>query len=193
MTRSSPRDERGQAAVLLLGAVAVLLLGALVLAAFGQALGARGRQQRAADLAAMSAARAMGGAFPRLFELAELEDGRPNPRHLSRADYVALAERTAIAAAGRNGVRISAADVRLPDEFAPTRVTVVARGERRVRMATDGPPEQATVPLVARATAEIGAGGDGLLGMPARGSGGGYDGPLAYRMGKPSRWLFFAW
>lgn len=187
MSRPSWRGERGQAAVLVLGAAAVVLLGALVLAAFGQALGSRGRQQRAADLAAMSAARAMGGAFPRLFEAAELEDGRPNPRHLSRAEYVALAERTAIVAAGRNGVRIAAADVRLPDDFAPTRVTVVARAEGRVRMAADGPPVHARLPLVARATAEIGTGGDGLLDMPARGSGGGYDGPLAYRMGRPMR------
>jgi hypothetical protein len=38
----------------------------------------------------------------------------------------------------------------------------------------------------AKATAEIAADASGL-GMPADASGGGYDGPLAYRQGKPRR------
>jgi len=53
------RGERGQASLLLLGVVAGLLLGLAVLLGFGQALGARSRHQRAADLAAVSAAVAM--------------------------------------------------------------------------------------------------------------------------------------
>ncbi|MEK6252993.1 MAG: pilus assembly protein TadG-related protein, partial [Actinomycetota bacterium] len=65
-------DERGQASLLLLGVVAALLAGLLVLFSFGHALGAKGRHQRAADLAAISAAGAMRAAYPRLFEPAFL-------------------------------------------------------------------------------------------------------------------------
>ena len=89
--------ECGQAALLLLGVVAALLLGLGVLFAFGQALGARGRGQRAADLAAMSAALAMRDGYPRLFEPARLEGGAPNPRHMSLSDYLARARDTALA------------------------------------------------------------------------------------------------
>jgi len=53
------RGESGQALVLVIGAMAALVVGALILGAIGQALGARGHEQRAADLAAISAARAM--------------------------------------------------------------------------------------------------------------------------------------
>ena len=41
--------------------------------------------------------------------------------------------------------------------------------------------------MKARAVAEIAPDLSVPLGMPAFGSGGGYDGPLAYRMGKPMR------
>src|SRR4051812_20034572 len=94
-----PGEERGQATILLLGVVASLLLGGVVLGAFGNALGAKGRRQRAADLAAMSAARTMSEAYPRLFEAPTLRPGVPNPRHLSEAGYLALARRTAVRAA----------------------------------------------------------------------------------------------
>lgn len=43
----------------MLGAVAALLAGVLILFGFGQALGAKGRHQRAADLAAITAAQVM--------------------------------------------------------------------------------------------------------------------------------------
>lgn len=71
--------ERGQALPLLLGLGAAVLAGVLVLGAFGQALGAKSRHQRAADLAAVSAARTMREDYPRLFEPAVLEDGEINP------------------------------------------------------------------------------------------------------------------
>jgi hypothetical protein len=79
------QGEAGQAALLLLGLAAALLVGVLVLFAFGQALGAKGKHQRAADLAAVSAGQVMGRLYPRLFEPASLPDGAPNPRHLSTA------------------------------------------------------------------------------------------------------------
>ena len=103
--------ERGQATLLVLGVVAALLTGLLVLLALGQAVGAHGRSQSAADLAAMSAAAAMRGGYPRLFEPAFLESGVPNPRHLSIAAYLALTRAAARRVAARNGA-------------APGRVTV---------------------------------------------------------------------
>ena len=92
---AGPRAQRGQASLLLLGLVAALLCGLLVLFAFGQALGAKGRHQRAADLAAVSAAQVMRDHYPRLFEPPVLRDGAPNPRHLSQAAFLALARAAA--------------------------------------------------------------------------------------------------
>ena len=127
--RRAPGAQRGQASLLLLGVVGALLAGLVVLFAFGQALGAKARHQRAADLAAVSAAAVMRDHYPRLFEPAELEPGVRNPRHLTNEDYLALALATAVRIARANGVVIEPSEVRFPDAgFAPTRVTVVARG-----------------------------------------------------------------
>ena len=52
------RDERGQSLLIVLGMALVVAVGGAFLFAYGQALGSRGRHQRIADLAAMSAARA---------------------------------------------------------------------------------------------------------------------------------------
>ena len=67
--------------------------------------------------------------------------------------------------------------------FAPTRVRVRLRGDARVRLA-EGRRER--VPVRADATAELSP-GPGAGGLPALASGGGYDGPLAYRQSKPMR------
>jgi transglycosylase-like protein with SLT domain/D-alanyl-D-alanine carboxypeptidase-like protein len=157
------REERGQASLLMLAVVAAVAGGALVLFAFGNALGAKGRHQRAADLAAISAAQVMRELYPRLFEPPLLADGVPNPRHLDEGAYRAAAVAAAVRGARRNGMRIEASEVSFPvDGFAPTRVRV---GSRRVR-----------------ATAE-------LLSdeLESSGRGGGYAGPLAYRQGEPMR------
>ena len=69
-----------------LAVIALVFAGALVLFAFGNALGAKGRYQRAADLAAISAAQVMRDLYPRLFEPPFLEPGVPNPRHLDEGD-----------------------------------------------------------------------------------------------------------
>jgi D-alanyl-D-alanine carboxypeptidase len=164
--------------------MAVLLVGGLVLGSWGLALGARGKHQRAADLAAVSAARAMADAYPRLFEPPLLPDGAPNPRHISLVAYEQLGRDAALHAGRRNGVAIGPADVRFARSFAPTRVTVVARGEARVRV-RGSRREAARIPVRARATAELTALGGPTL--PASASGGGYHGPLAYRQGKPMR------
>jgi soluble lytic murein transglycosylase-like protein len=176
--------EAGQASLLLLGVVAALLAGLVVLFAFGQALGAKGRHQRAADLAAISAAQVMRANYARLFEPPLLPNGVPNPRHLSNAAYLALARAAARRGAVRNGLRAGAVAVRFPGVgFAPTRVTVEVRGEATVR--TPGDERSRRVEVGARATAELTpSGGPGL---PDHAGGGGYDGPLAYRQGKPMR------
>jgi hypothetical protein len=182
------RNEHGQASLLLLGVVAALLAGLVVLFAFGQALGARGKHQRAADLAAISAAQVMRHNYARLFEPPLLPNGLPNPRHLSNAAYLELARAAARRGAARNGLRAAGVAVSFPGVgFAPTRVTVQVRGEALIRAPGDERPRP--VRMDARATAEL-APDIGGLGMPANASGDGYDGPLAYRQGKPMRDLF---
>jgi hypothetical protein len=151
-----------------------------VLFAFGPALGAQAEAQRGADLAAISAAQVMRRSYSRLFEPAAFEDGTPNPRHLSNAEYLALARAAALRGARRNGV--SGAAVGFPAGFAPTRVTVALRERATVRL---GPRRRDPVDVRARATAEIAPDA-----QPAGAGGGGYSGPLAYRQGKPNRQLF---
>src|SRR5215217_4564953 len=185
--RSDDRCESGQAALLLLGVLAALLAGVLILFGFGQALGARGKHQRAADLAAVSGAQVMRREYPRLFEPAFLEGGVPNPRHLSQAAYLALARAAALRGARRNGVPRGRIDVSFPDErFAPTRITVVMRGEAELHLPGGRGSRRHLVGVRARAAAEIvpDAGGPA---MPLQASGAGYSGPLAYRQGKPMR------
>jgi soluble lytic murein transglycosylase-like protein len=177
--------EAGQASLLLLGVVAAVLTGLVVLFAFGQALGAKGRHQRVADLAAISAAQVMRDNYGRLFEPALLPNGLPNPHHLSNSAYLALARAAARRGAVRNGLHGGAVAVRFPGVgFAPTRVTVQVRGEARVRAPGDDRPRP--VEVGARATAEL-APEVGGLGMSDHAAGGGYHGPLAYRQGKPMR------
>src|SRR5215207_6544906 len=178
------RRESGQAALLMLGVLAAVLAGTLVLFGFGQALGARGHAQRAADLAAVSAAQVMRQNFTRLFEPAVLDGAVPNPRHLSSAAYVALARDAALRGARRNGIEQRRVAVAFDESrFAPTRVTVAVRGEVDLSFPDD---RRHSIEVRAKATAEIAADAD-ALGMPTQASGGGYSGPLAYRQGKPMR------
>ena len=176
--------ESGQAVVLLIGLAAVLILGALVLGAFGQGLTAKGRHQRAADLASISAAHSMRDAYPRLLEPAYLRPGVPNPRHLDRAGYLALAREAAVQAARANGVTLRPHDVRFSgdDWLAPLRVETVVRGEQELHLAgrdSNGAAER-TLDVAARATAE-------LVPLTATFGGGEYQGPFAYRQGEPMR------
>jgi Transglycosylase SLT domain/D-alanyl-D-alanine carboxypeptidase/Putative Flp pilus-assembly TadE/G-like len=180
--------EAGQASLLLLGVVTLLLGLAVVFFAFGSALGSKGKHQRAADLAAVSAGQVMRELYPRLFEPPVLANGLPNPRHLPLPAYLALVRRAAVRGARRNGVDASGADVSFPGGgFAPTRVAVRVRAFARVRVKQGGGGRGQPVPVEARAVAEIAPDLNVPPGMPAFGSGGGYDGPLAYRMGKPMR------
>jgi soluble lytic murein transglycosylase-like protein len=180
------RGEGGQATLLVLGLLAVLSVGVLALFGFGQALGARSQHQRAADLAAVSGAQVMSRHYKRLFEPAVLENGLPNPRYLSNEAYLALARAAALRGARRNGVPPGRVEVDFPAAgFAPTRIEVRTHGEARLRLGER--PARERIPVKASATADITPHLDGLSGMPANASGGGYDGPLAYRTGKPMR------
>src|SRR5438874_1483729 len=149
-------SERGQAAILLLGAMAVLLALGAVLASFGEAFGARGRAQRVADVAAVSGARRMVDLYPRLFEPAYLDGGAPNPRHLSLSRYLQMARDAAVEAGRANGQTIQPADVTFPDasSFGPTRVRVAVRGAASVPVAP-GAERRVAVRVRARADAEL--------------------------------------
>jgi hypothetical protein len=172
------RNERGQTLILALGLVFVLMVGIGVLFAFGSALAEKGRIQRAADLAALSAARAMRDDLDRLYEPPTV-DGRANPYHLSVAEYTTRARSVAVDIARANGAHLLPADVSFPDRdiFAPTRVKVEVRD--RVRAGGESVPVDAVA--VAEMVAPIGSGG------PLEATGSGYSGPLAHRQGKPMR------
>jgi soluble lytic murein transglycosylase-like protein len=176
-------SQRGQVLLLLLGVVAALLCATLVVVAFGHALGGKARHQRAADLAAVSAAQRMRSDYPRLFAPASLPSGLPNPRRLTLAAYAERARAVAMRVVRRNGVASGAVDVELGEGFAPTRVTVRVSGAVTVR--PDGTSRH-SVEVDASATAELSPGA-GSEAMPSEAAGGGYRGPLAYRMGKPMR------
>jgi Transglycosylase SLT domain/D-alanyl-D-alanine carboxypeptidase/Putative Flp pilus-assembly TadE/G-like len=179
----------GQASLMMLAVIAVVLAAGLILFTFGNALGARGKHQRAADLAAISAAQAMRDLYPRLFEPPFLGPGVPNPRHLDEGEYRAAAVAAAIRGGRRNGVAVRAQDVSFGGStFGATRVTVRVRGEADVAIGRRGPAGRARhvrIPVRARATAELSPAAGGAF--PGQAGGGGYDGPLAYRQGKPMR------
>jgi hypothetical protein len=170
--------------VALAGAAVVLLLTVGVLAALGKALLGRGGAQRAADLAAISAARAMRDDFPRLFEPPLLAHRGPNPRHLSKAAYLEDARAAALEAASANGVPAAEAVISFPDgtSFAPARVRVDVRSSVAIRAR----PAERPARVALRASAEATLAGSGGS-LPVDAEGGGYSGPLAYRQGKPMR------
>jgi soluble lytic murein transglycosylase-like protein len=168
-------DERGQASVLLVGALLAVLVAAVVLGAIARGVDAHAAQQRAADLAALAGARAMRGEYERLFEPA-LVGGRVNPAHIGVAAYKRAGEVAARETARRNGAGDVA--VRFPDgdSFAPVRILVRVRA----RVVVDG----REVAVDAEAEAEL-APPTTLATLAATGDE--YRGPLAHRQGKPMR------
>jgi len=182
-------DERGQALLLVIVIALVIAVAGAFLFAYGQALGSRGRHQRVADLAAISAARVMRTSYPRLFEPPVLPDGLPNPMYMSKLQYLALARAAAGSAAVRNGIRLRIGDVTFPDilSFAPTRIRVRLRRSTQLRLPSFARRRSASIRVAATATAAITPlVGAGAL-VSALGGGGGYSGPLALRQGKPMR------
>jgi soluble lytic murein transglycosylase-like protein len=162
--------------MVLLGLLVAVVLGAVVLGGIARAVGVRGELQSAADLSALAAARAMHDAYPRVFEPPVI-GGADNPRHLERAQYLALGERAAQATAARNGARD--VSVAFPGGgLAPIRVRVTVRDAIAVGA-------RATVANAATAEAELAPPGTNPDADPL--TAGQYRGPFARRQGKPMR------
>jgi hypothetical protein len=140
--------DRGQAAFLLIAILSAVLLAAGVLALLATGVGAHGREQRAADLGALAAARTMHELMPRLFEPVEI-DGMPNPRHLDRAAYLAEAAADGEAVARANGAETATASFPAADPIAPTLVRVEV-GES-VTLTVSGARRRAAVRAIAEA------------------------------------------
>ena len=124
-------SESGQALPAIAGLLVAVVVAVLFLVALGGALTAKGRAQRAADLASLSAARSMRDDFSRLFIPAYRADGTPDPRHLDKVDYEERARAAARTGAQRNGLDPGSLRVSFPDgdSIAPLRVEVSARPE----------------------------------------------------------------
>jgi hypothetical protein len=171
--------ERGQALPLALGGSLALIAAALALVAIAGAVTGKGRAQRAADLAAISAARSMRDDLGGLLGPATRPDGSLSPAHLTKREYLGRARAAATAVAEANGVAPSRLTLTFPDAaaFAPLRVRAV------VHARLDGIRRFG---VEASAVAEAAAPAAGA-GMPGLASGGGYSGPLAYRHGEGMR------
>ncbi len=181
------RREDGQALLLALGGAFALIVAALALVAIAGAVTGKGRAQRAADLAAISAARSMRDDLPRLLAPPTLPDGSINPTHIEKATYLARAQATAVAVARGNEVDERRLRVSFPDlgSFAPVRVKAVVIGRlvlsRKNRLQGERPEVEASA--VAEAAAPMSSTGT----TPETASGGGYSGPLVYRNGEGMR------
>jgi soluble lytic murein transglycosylase-like protein len=162
--------------LLVLGILLAVAAGALVLGGIAQGIGAHGERQRAADLAALAAARAMRDAYPGVFAAPGL-GGRSGRRQLDRAGYLALARRIAQATAARNGAHDTV--VAFPGGgLAPVRVRVAVRDPVAVvgigaRIASEAVAEAELVPP-----------GAAVQGSPGAGE---YRGPFAVRQGERMR------
>jgi Transglycosylase SLT domain/D-alanyl-D-alanine carboxypeptidase/Putative Flp pilus-assembly TadE/G-like len=181
LPRTRPRTDSGQALILAIGGVFVLLAGALAVVAIAGAVTGKGRAQRAADLAAISAARSMRDDLQRLLAAPTLPSGAPNPAHLAKPAYLARARTAAIGVSRANGVDPRRLRIEFPDgaSFAPVRARAVVTahlevGEGRGRVEASA---------VAEAAAPLGAG----RGASTPASGGGYSGPLVHRDGEGMR------
>ena len=176
------REQGGQALPLALGGAFALIAAALALVAIAGAITGKGRVQRAADLAAISAARSMRDDLSSLLSPARLPDGSPNPRHLEKAAYLARARAAAGAAAKANGVSTTRLRVSFPDadSFAPVRAEAVVTAG--IDVGDGGSRTEASA--LAEAGAPSSPSGESPTTMA---TGGGYSGPLAYRQGHGMR------
>jgi soluble lytic murein transglycosylase-like protein len=174
--------ETGQALPLVLGLALAIVVTGLVLALLGTAASGAGRLQRAADLAAVSAARSMRDDHHRLFVPERTDAGRVNPEHLSDDAYRERATKTAAQALRANGMADAQMQVRFaPRGPAPTRVRITLGGELVLEGEETGHEVGATA--VAEAYPPATAAG----GATEMATGGGYSGPLAERQGKTMR------
>jgi hypothetical protein len=179
------RHEEGQALPLAIGGAFALIAAALALVAIAGAVTGKGRVQRAADLAAISAARSMRDDLPRLLSPSALPNGLPNPGHIDKAFYLSRARTAALDAARANGVDAGRLRLSFPDagSFAPVRAKAVVTA----RIDVGNGRTQTEASAVAEAGAPTGGSGGA---MPATATGGGYSGTLVYRQGEPCLYLF---
>ena len=177
----SGAGESGQALILALGGAFVLLAGALALVAIAGAVTGKGRVQRTADLAAISAARSMRDDLTKLLSPSTLANGLPNPTHLDKRAYLERARLAAVEAGKANGLDPGRLRLSFPDSasFAPVRAkaSVIARLELGAKHG------EVEASAVAEAAAPAAASG----GASTMASGGGYSGPLVYRTGEGMR------
>jgi Transglycosylase SLT domain/D-alanyl-D-alanine carboxypeptidase len=175
------RSESGQALPLALGGALALIAAALALVAIAAAVTGKGRAQRAADLAAISAARSMRDDLSRLFSSSTLPGGAPNPGHLEKGEYLARARLAALGAARANDVAPTHLRLDFPDadSFAPVRA--------RARVIADVAVGSGHTRTEASAVAEAGAPATASGAPSAIASGGGYSGALVYRQGEGMR------
>ena len=187
-------EERGSALPLVVGAAFAVVFIAVVLAALGGAVTGGARAQRAADLAALSAARSMRDDLPELLSPPLLPGGAPNPAHMSKVKYLTRARRAALQAGELNGVDTARLRIRFPDggSLAPVRarVTLLASIDPAAvpggAGGGDASGSRRDLDVEFSAEAEAAA-PDGFTGTETVAGGGGYAGPLAYRQGQPMR------
>lgn len=167
-----------------------VVAGGLVLGAVAAVVSGRAERQRAADLAALGAARAMRAVRHRRLAPAILA-GRPNPQHLSLAAYLDAGRRAAAATARRNGA--ARVEVSFPDGGpAPVRVRVTVRGAVAAGGQAAGRPVRGTAAAALRTVLRRGTALAEAEIVPdatpvAQAGVGGYAGPLAARQGKRMR------
>jgi len=179
-------NESGQALLLALGGSFALIVAALALVAIAGAVTGKGRAQRAADLAAISAARSMRDDLPRLLSPPVLPNGVPNPAHLEKEAYLVRAQAAAALIARANEVDRGRLRITFPDRtsFAPVRVRAVVTGS--IDMDRAGRGEEA-IEVEAAAVAEAAAPAASVEQESTMASGGGYSGPLVHRNGEGMR------
>jgi hypothetical protein len=171
------RREDGQALLLALGGAFALIVAALALVAIAGAITGKGRAQRAADLAAISAARSMRDDLPRLLTPPTLPNGLPNPVHMEKAVYLLRARAAAEEVTKANEVALSRLRISFPGaiSFAPVRVKAIVVGSVDAHRVEASAVAEAAAPPIASSS------------MPSMASGGGYSGPLVYRSGEGMR------
>ena len=169
--------ERGQALLLLVAAMCAALVAALVLGGVARGLGAKGRNQRAADLAALGGARTMRAATTGCSRPRSSAGGRTRSTSI-------VAPTSAGRASGRSRrPRSTAASASPSPSPTPTR-------SRRRGSASPSATRQSSSWRVGGARAVVASrrpssrrgAHDGV-----RAGAGEYGGPLAYRQGKPMR------
>jgi hypothetical protein len=175
--------QDGQAPLMLVAAMAATVVGAVLLGGIAQGIGNGGREQRAADLGALAGAPVMHEAFDRLFEPPTLDDAGPNPRHLEAGAFKQMDRRPRSAWRAPTAARTSTSS---SPTATPSRPRAFA-SPCAIPQRTDGGGHHHEAPIKAAAEAELAPTAQIPTGI---GDAGQYNGPFAFRQGKPMRYLF---